>query len=79
MQASTSAAADRCALSSGSDCPRSYVWVHVDSLSGKAVVQAVEGFTGTDNLLDSDAKKYAIGWAYDPGSSSSSAAVIRVS
>ncbi|MBE7187425.1 hypothetical protein [Jatrophihabitans endophyticus] len=79
VQASTSHAADQCALSSGSDCPQSFVWVHVDNLSGKAVVAAVEGFSGTDDLLDSGAKKFAIGWAYDPGSQASSAAVIEVS
>ena len=79
VQASITDAADQCALTSGSDCPQSYVWVHVDDLSGKSVVAAVQGFNGTDNLLDADATKFAIGWAYDPSSESSSAAVIRVS
>lgn len=79
IQASTTGVANTCALSSGSTCPQAYVWVHVSNLSGAAVVSAVQGFGGKDDLLDASAKQFAIGWAYDPGTHSSSCAVILVS
>ena len=71
------AAADTCALSSGSDCPSSFVWVRVKNLSGSGVVAAVSGFNSDEDLLDDSAKSFEVGWAYDPGSKSLSCAVIR--
>lgn len=79
VQATINNDADQCAVTRGDDCPQSFVWVHVDDLSGQAVVSAVQGFHGTDNLLDGDATKFAIGWAYDPGSKTAYCAVIRES
>ena len=66
VPATTSTTADMCALSSGSDCPTSFVWVHVSNLSGKSVVQSVLGYHSSDDLLDNTAKAFQIGWAYDP-------------
>jgi hypothetical protein len=71
------AAADKCALSSGSDCPSSFVWVRVKDLSGAGVVAGVSRFNSSSDLLDNNAKSFEVGWAYDPGSKSVSCALIR--
>jgi hypothetical protein len=71
------AAADKCALSSGSDCPSSFVWVRVKDLSGSGVVAGVSRFNSSSDLLDNNAKSFEVGWAYDPGSKSVSCALIR--
>ena len=73
----SSAAAQRCALTQGDTCPTSFVWVRVDDLSGASVVAGVTAFRSNDDLLDNSAKSFAVGWAYDPASSSLSCALIR--
>ena len=70
-------AAQRCALTEGSDCPSSFVWVRVDDLSGASVVKGVSGFNSSDDLLNDSAKSFAVGWAYTPSSKSVSCALIR--
>ncbi|WP_375500144.1 hypothetical protein [uncultured Jatrophihabitans sp.] len=69
--------AEQCALTSGSKCPSSFVWVRVDDLSGSGVVQGVTGFNSSDDLLDDSAKSFAVGWAYNPASKSLSCALLR--
>lgn len=73
----TGAAANTCALSSGSDCPSSFVWVRVKDLSGAGVVAGVSRFNSNEDLLDNNAKSFQVGWAYDPGSKTVSCALIR--
>ncbi len=69
--------AAKCALSSGNDCPDSFVWVRVTDLSGSGVVKGVNGFNSNDDLLTNSTTSFEVGWAYDPGSKSLSCAVIR--
>jgi cytoskeletal protein RodZ len=78
LPTSSSPVADKCALSSGNDCPSSFVWVRVDNLSGQSVVTGVNGFHSSDDLLDDQAKGFQVGWAYDPGAKSLYCALIRV-
>lgn len=74
---STNAEAQKCALSSGENCPSSFVWVRVTDLSGPAVVKGVSGFNSSNDLLAEGVKSYDVGWAYDPASKLLSCAVIR--
>lgn len=76
IQAQISDAAQKCALTSGNDCPSSFVWVHVDGLSGNDVVDGVVGFHSSDELLDPKTKSFEIGWAFDPKTHTSTCAVI---
>ena len=60
------ATAQKCAVSAGNDCPSAFVWVHVDNLSGTALVTGVKGFNSGQDLLSSSATTYQLGWAYEP-------------
>ena len=77
ITASITAAAQKCAVSAGNDCPSAFVWVHVTNLSGTALVTGVKGFNSGQDLLTAGATSYQLGWAYDPQSKTSTCAVIR--
>ncbi len=77
ITASITSMAEKCAVSAGNDCPSAFVWVHVNDLSGTALVTGVKGFNSGQDLLSSSASTYQLGWAYDPSSKTSTCAVIR--
>lgn len=77
VTATITSAAEKCAVSSGNDCPSSFVWVHVTDLSGTALVNGVKGFNSGQDLLASGVTTYQLGWAYDPQSKTTTCAVIR--
>ena len=72
-----SAAALRCAVSSGNDCPYGFYWEPVGR-SGRQVIDKIaqDGSRGVSWLLDRRFTRAQVGWAYLPSSHSFECALV---
>jgi len=66
--------AQQCAVHNGSGCSGGWAETELAKADGPAAVQKILPFA---HLLDSDVKKFEVGWAYDPGAKLYYFAIIR--
>lgn len=74
LPGTVSPAAQRCALSDGSDCSGGWAETYLGRLDGTAAVTKIAGLA---KLLDPQMTSFGIGWAYKPTAKTYYLAVVR--